>query len=100
MPRIAIRSTIDVRQLTLCEYVFAFASSMASTSTTGIVDAGAVAGVGAAAGAVEELPPVMPPVPDEAVEVAAGWLWPKMAAFSLSKMPIVVSRVRGGRCSR
>ena len=57
MPTRAMRSTIDVRQFTLCENVLAFASSIASTSTVDIVAAGAFGGGEAA---VEELPDETP----------------------------------------
>src|SRR4029453_11849941 len=99
-----MRSTIDVRQFTGCEYVFAFASSIASTSTTGIVAAGAELGVaaGAGVGAVEELPDTIPADGGPAGDVGASW-WPNMLAFSLSKMPmgcLAVSVLQGAAAQR
>src|SRR5688572_23287510 len=92
MPTSAIRSTIDVRQFTLREKVFALASSMASTSTTVIVAAGVGVGVGAAA--VEELPDDVP-VNDGEPDAGVAFRSPKMLSLILSKMPIECLAVSG-----
>src|SRR6476469_2674263 len=94
MPTSDMRSTIDSRQFTLCPSFAAFASSMASTSTTGIVDAGA--GVGAAAGAVDDPPAATPGKPARPAGGVGGALWwPKMLSFSLSKIPMGCLAVHG-----
>src|SRR5689334_9302276 len=95
MPTSDMRSTMDSRQFTLCPVFAAFASSIAATSTEGMVAAGVD---GAAAGGAVDDPPATMPADGGPAGVAgvASW-WPKMLSFSLSKMPMGCLTVHGRR---
>src|SRR5690349_20638712 len=89
MPTSDMRSTMDSRQFTLCPVFAAFASSIAATSTVGMVAASVYGtAAGGAAGAENALLATMTAEGGPAgVAGVASW-WPKMLSFSLLKMPM------------